>query len=245
MANENQVIIPWTEKSVEKKSILSKIRWLFQKTNGIWWEQRGQYHTRAFHLTRKDSIVSVLVALVVVCWVIYYWKVVMDEYSEINSHADELKNFSSYINVKPDNKKLSSYSEWDALDTINSMIEVNNRIAEELAGDEIFKQKQKDYYEVLLQNIYLPSLNIWKDPYTKNFNMSVLWQQYLESDKFQDLYLIQYWSDFAKYVGNDADYNTIDQITVWDKTVLEWNPDYFYIPITISFSSPNKRSFCL
>ena len=97
----------------------------------------------------------------------------------------------------------------------------------------------------MLQNIYLPSLNVWKDPYTKNFNMSVLWQRYLESDKFQDLYLIQYWSDFAKYVWNDADYNTIDNITIWEKTILEGNPDYFYTPITISFSSPNKRSFLL
>ena len=34
------------------------------------------------------------------------------------------------------------------------------------------------------------------------------------NDKFQDLYLIQYWSDFVKYVGNDADYNTIDTISI-------------------------------
>jgi hypothetical protein len=54
------------------------------------------------------------------------------------------------------------------------MIEVNNNIEEESRIDEIFKQQQKSYYEVLLQNIYLPSLNVWKDPYTKNFNMSVL-----------------------------------------------------------------------
>jgi hypothetical protein len=54
------------------------------------------------------------------------------------------------------------------------MIQVNNNIEEEVRIDEIFKQQQKSYYEVLLQNIYLPSLNVWKDPYTKNFNMSVL-----------------------------------------------------------------------
>ncbi len=244
MANENQITVPWTEKDVEKPSILSKIKWLFQ-SKGTWWEQKTQHHTRAFHLTRKDSIVSVLVATVVICWAIYYWKIVLDEYSEINNRADELKNFSSYNNVIIDNEKLSSYTDWDTIDTINSMIAVNNRIEEDLAKDEILKQKQKDDYEVLLQNIYLPSLNVWKDPYTKNFNMWVLWQKYLDSDKFQDLYLIQYWSDFAKYVGNDADYNTIDQITIWDKTELEWNSDYFYIPITISFSSPNKRSFLL
>ena len=50
-------------------------------------------------------------------------------------------------------------------------MEVKSKIEEDLAGDETFKQQQKDYYEVLLQNVYLPSLNVWKDPYTKNFNM--------------------------------------------------------------------------
>jgi hypothetical protein len=47
--------------------------------------------------------------------------------------------------------------------------------------------------------------------------MTLLWQKYLENDKFQDLYLIQYWSDFVKYVWNDADYNTVDSISVWEK----------------------------
>ena len=75
--------------------------------------------------------------------------------------------------------------------------------------------------------------------------MWVLWQKYLESDKYQDLYLIQYRSDFAKYVWNDADYNAVESITIWQKTEVAENPEYFYIPITISFSSPNKRSFLL
>lgn len=245
MANENQVITTGTGKNEEQSGFLSKIKKLFQKPVKTDWEQNNQRHTRAFHITRKDSTISVLVAVAVICWAIFYWKIVFDEYSDINSRVDELKNLSSYNNVKLDEEKLSSYTQWDRLDTINSVISVNDAINEDLSENETFKQKQRNYYEVLLQNIYLPSLNIWKDPYTKNFNMAVLWQKYLESDKFQDLYLIQYWSDFAKYVWNDADYNTINQITVWDKTVLEWNSDYFYIPITISFSSPNKRSFLL
>ena len=237
MVNENQ--------NTEQGGLFSKITWFFQKSKDTWWEQKNQRRTKAFHLTRKDSLISVWAALVVVWWVIFYGKIVLNEYADINSRADELRELSSYKNVNLNDENLSSYAEWNSLNTISSIITVNNNIAEELSEDEIFKQQQKDYYEVLLQNIYLPSLNIWKDPYTKNFNMSILWQNYLDSDKFQDLYLIQYWSDFAKYVWNDADYNTINQITIWEKEVLEWNPEYFYIPITISFSSPNKRSFLL
>jgi hypothetical protein len=51
------------------------------------------------------------------------------------------------------------------------MISIHNNIEAEIDENEIIKNQQKSYYEVLLQNIYLPSLNVWKDPYTKNFNM--------------------------------------------------------------------------
>ena len=241
MANEIQTTVESSQKAQEKSSILSKITWFFKKSKKNWDANLRQ--TKTFHLTRRDAIVSVVVSLVVLWWTVYYWKIVFDEYTDLNNRSDELRKLSTY-NIIP-NDKLSSYTEWSNLWTINWVIEVNDKIEEELAEDEIFKQQQKNYYEVLLQNIYLPSLNVWKDPYTKNFNMSVLWQKYLEKDKFQDLYLIQYRSDFAKYVWNDADYNTIDNITIWDKVVVKDNPEYFYTPITISFSSPNKRSFLL
>jgi len=211
MANE---VVDWVQNHEKKVSILSKIKWFFWKSQNNWWEKKKWRLTKAFHITRKNSIISIIVALIVICWAAYYWKVVIDRYVELNNRSDELKQISSY-NVKPDVDKLSAYVEWNNISTINWIIWISNAIEEELASDELFKQQQKNYYEVLLQNIYLPTLNVWKDPYTKNFNMWILWQKYLETDKFQDLYLIQYWSDFAKYVWNDADYNTIDNITIW------------------------------
>lgn len=244
MANENQTTA--STSTEEKTSFLSKIKWFLQKPKNDWGEQKNPRLTKAFHLTRKDTIVSVVIAIGVLCWAIYYWKVVLDEYAEINSKSDSLKDISTY-GIKYNSELLYPYSAWNSMTNINVnwMIEINNNIEEEIVSNEIFKQQQKSYYEVLLQNIYLPSLNVWKDPYTKNFNMWILWQKYLESDKFQDLYLIQYWSDFAKYVWNDADYNTISNVVIWDKVVLEDSPEYFYTPITITFSSPNKRSFLL
>lgn len=242
MVNDNQTT--WEQNAGWFSGLVSKVKWLFQKSQKDWTEQKNLRLTRAFHLTRKDSVVSVLVSIVVVVWAVVYWGIVWNQYSEINARSDELKNLESY-NIVPNWDKLSVYDEWNSMSTINWMISVNNKVEEEVRNKEIFKQQQKSYYEVLLQNIYLPSLNVWKDPYTKNFNMSILWQRYLEKDKFQDLYLIQYWSDFVKYVWNDADYNVVDNITVWDKQILNENPEYFYTPITISFSSPNKRSFLL
>ena len=124
------------------------------------------------------------------------------------------------------------------------MSQINNNVQDMFEDRQAFKQQQKSYYEVLLQNIYLPTLNVWKDPYTKNFDIRYLWQKYLEADKIQDLYLIQYWSDFIKHVSDDADYNTIESISIWEMVELE-DSNYFYTPISVSFTSPNKRSFLL
>lgn len=245
MENENKSTVSWTPQTDEQKSFLSKIKWFFQKSDNTQKDKNSGRLTKTFHFTRKDSIISILVAIFIVWGAMYYWKVVFDEYRDINNRAEELKNLSSYSDANMDMEKVFANTELDNNSTIEDLISTNNNIQERIKEDKTRKEQQKKYYETLLQNIYLPSLNVWKDPYTKNFNMEVLGQKYLEMDKFQDLYLIQYWSDFVKYVWNDADYNEIDQVTIWDKTVLASNPEYFYIPVTISFSSPNKRSFLL
>jgi hypothetical protein len=108
-AEENQTPTTETQSSWESVNvIISKIKWFFQKSQSNWWEQKNQRLTKAFHLTRKESIISVVVALVVVWWAIYYWKTVFDEYSAMNSRWDDLKNLVTY-NVSPNEDKLSSY----------------------------------------------------------------------------------------------------------------------------------------
>ena len=134
MVNENKVAVDWGQNKEEQSKVLSKIIWFFKKSENNW-ESGSQRHTRAFHLTRKDSIVSVLVSLAIIWWAVYYGKVVLDEYAEINSHAYELKELASYNNVNLTNENLSSYVEWNDLKTINSLIEVNNNIKEQLDKD--------------------------------------------------------------------------------------------------------------
>ena len=223
--------------------IMSWLKSLFHKDKNNW-EKKSQT-TKFFNLTRKDAIVSVIVCFVIVACAILYWKKVYDNYNDINSNTEPLKSLSTY-NLNVDDKRFFAYSEeWDKITNINSLMSVYDNIRSEIDGYELFEANQKNYYEVLLQNLYLPSINVWKDPYTRNFDLTVLWQKYLDVDQFQDHYLIQTWSDFIKYVWNDADYNEIETINIWDKVVLPDNPNYFYTPISVSFSSPNKRSFLL
>ena len=242
MANESKTA-KWAEKNgLTFDDIVSKIKWLFNKNDGEEWKNSKNYK-KTFTFTRKDSVVSVCISVVIVIWAFFYGMEVYNKYTEMNNNYGVLKDLSTY-NLKANTSLLSSYSDWKEVKDLNTLISIYNELEDTIASDKLFEEQQKSYYEILLQNIYLPSLNVWKDPYTKNFDMTVLWQKYLENDKFQDLYLIQYRSDFVKYVWNDSDYNNIENITIWEKVDLE-DSDYFYTPITISFTSPSKRSFLL
>ncbi len=243
MEQENQTPVAWETASSWISNIISKVKWLFHKSEE--WSKNPERKTRAFALSRKDSIVAVVIAILVVVWAVFYWMKVLNDYRQINSETEELKYISTY-NLTPDKDILSPYlsdSDGEKI-TVNWMVSAYKNVDEELKANELFERQQQSYYKILLQNIYLPSLNVWKDPYTKAFDMTILWQKYLESDKFQDLYLIQYWSDFVKYVWNDADYNNVEWVVIWEKVEVE-DSDYFYTPITVSFLSPNKRSFLL
>ena len=240
MANESKTK-KWTENGGFNFDVIaSKFKWLFQKKD--WWNtSKGLRKT--FSFTRKDSMISLCISIIIVAWAVFYGMEVFSKYSSINNNYEILKQVSTY-NLKVNESVLSSYSEWKDVNNISNLISVYNDVEDEVESDKLFEEQQKSYYEILLQNIYLPSLNVWKDPYTKNFDMTILWQKYLDNDKFQDLYLIQYRSDFVKYVWNDSDYNNIENITIWEKVDIE-DSDYFYTPISISFSSPSKRSFLL
>lgn len=222
--------------------IMSSLKSLFHKDKKD--GDSAAQTTKFFNLTRKDAIVSMVVAVLIIAWAVLYWKKVYDNYNNMNNDTESLKNLQTYnVNIQND-KRFPSYSGENAT-TISSMISIYDNIQEEIEAYETFEIDQKDYYEVLLKNLYLPSINVWKDPYTKNFDLTVLWQKYLDVDEFQDETLMQTWSDFILYMWNDADYNEIENITIWDKVVLEDNPNYFYIPISVDFVSPNKRSFLL
>ena len=158
--NEIQTTIEWAQNVETKPDVLSKIKWFFKK-----WEQSkdqpAKRKTRAFTLTRKDGLISVLVAAAVLVWAWIYWWTVLQKYDEINSQSDALRNLSTYNSSLWASALdlLDPYIEWGNATTINGMIQINNNVQEMLEDRLQFKQQQKSYYEVLLQNIYLPSLN--------------------------------------------------------------------------------------
>jgi len=97
-------------------------------------------------------------------------------------------------------------------------------------------------YTTLLQYILLPSLFIWKDPYTWELDTSIVWKKFIEENPFTDTALIQYWSNFFRNVGDGTDYIVIKDMRLWD--IEEW-VEQFTIPVTVSFVAPTKRAFLL
>lgn len=99
-------------------------------------------------------------------------------------------------------------------------------------------------YEYFLQYIYLPHLNIWKDIYTNDIDTNMVWKNFLEKNPYNDILLLQRWSDFFKNVWDNNETNEVKNIKIWD---IKENKDrgLFSIPVSLSFESKSKRAFLL
>ena len=99
----------WSEK-FDFNTIISKVKWLFKKDGNNWWDSSKSYR-KIFSVTRKDSIISVTVAIIVVAGAVFYGMEVYSKYTEINNNYDSLKQLSTY-NLTIDPTLTSSYSNW-------------------------------------------------------------------------------------------------------------------------------------
>ncbi len=98
-------------------------------------------------------------------------------------------------------------------------------------------------YSEFLRNLLLPSLNIWKDPYTKEIDLSILGKKYLDTNPYQDIALLAQWSSIVRESGKDVGDNEVVNMKIWD--IKELPNGFFNIPISISFKSDSKRAFLL
>lgn len=102
---------------------------------------------------------------------------------------------------------------------------------------------KKSVYSEFLRNLLLPSLNIWKNPYTKEIDLSILGKKYLDQNPYQDIALLSQWSSIIRESGQDIGTNEVVNVQIGD--VKEEANGFFHIPISISFKSDSKRAFLL
>lgn len=127
--------------------------------------------------------------------------------------------------------------------SINDLIQKDNGVKQDIEKYTKYMQDLQLPYENFLKYVYLPSLNIRKDVYTNQINIDMIGSNFLNKNPYNDVALLQKWSDFFKNVGDNNEFNDISDVSVGD--IAETPDGYFSIPVTVSFTANSKRAFLL
>ena len=237
MPEENQTQEQQSLKD-QAKALWAKVAWKIKK----WWDSEKKEFT--FWVSKQSYIVA-LILMLVAMWVAWAWAYfVWTKNEELISRTMKLKELSHY--------NLASFLENEAMTedrdhlpwSIDEMITVyttSKTEKERLEGELSFKTS---VYNEFLRNFLLPSLNIWKDPYTKQIDIDILGRKYLDKNPYQDITLLSQWSSIIRDSWKDVWVNEVTDMRIGD-IEEETENGFFKIPIKVSFKSNSKRAFLL
>ena len=186
------------------------------------------------------SYIIVLLLILASLFLFFQRRATRDLYA---ARSLELLNLSSLdITLLQRSNFTKNQAPWRRI--ANDIVDVYDEIVDEKERFEDYFISLSDPYTHFLQHLYLPSLNIRKDPYTKEINSNLIWIEFLENNPYTDIDLIQKRSNFFKDVWSTTQFNEINDIRI--KPITEnIQGDFFAIPITLTFESPDKRSFLM
>lgn len=187
----------------------------------------------------KDFWVVFFLAIGTFCLMIFLSLRVYNNTVYINEKYMELEKLEKY----KVNQSFKSNDEFRSLNTINEIIDIYNWLKEDKLKYDSYVKELSTSYEYLLQYIYLPRLNIWKDLYVEQIHTDMIWIKFLENNPYGDSSLIDKRTSFFQDVWENNESNKVSDISVGD--FIEDEQWFFTIPITLSFESNSKRSFLL
>ena len=164
------------------------------------------------------------------------------KYILLNKQSAELVEISHYNTQVLKGSPLTKDIPQEAKTIGDVITNYQDVISERNMSIEYFAKLQKPY-EYLLQYILFPSMNIWKDRYTNTIDTTIIGQQYLLKNPYVDNNLIANRTDFFRDIGRNTQYNEINDISIG--AIVEKENGSFTLPIDVSFSSSNKRSFLM
>ena len=216
------------------KDIWGKIAWVLWK----WWNAEKEF---TFWVSREAYLIA-LILFILSIWAfavsIYYaWQ----KNEELIARTWELKELNNY-NL-PDFSRDMSSEGVEIPTNIQWMVDLYDKSVQDkkrIEGELNFKTS---IYNEFLRNYLLPSLNIWKDPYTKEIDISVMWKKYLDTNPYQDISLLSQWSSIIRDSWKEVGLNEVTDMKIGE--ISEDKNWYFKIPITVSFKSNSKRAFLL
>lgn len=191
---------------------------------------------------KNNSKIMLLVAIITSGLAIFFaWQLYTD-ISLLNSKASELNNISSY-DTKILETNIITQPILKNSETLQDLLQDNQITAWEITKYTDYLHSLQIPYTYLLQYIYLPSLNVWKEKYTNKIDTDLIGIKFLENNPYNDITLLQKRWDFFKNLGDNNESNDILDMKIGD--FVEDDNGFFNMPITVSFVANSKRSFLL
>ena len=195
-----------------------------------------------FQSKKNDSRVMMALATVTLILAIYFLIQVFGTLRDLKNKIPQLVNLDSYDTRVLLQNDLTA-NDVKNMDTLKDLINENVNTEKDITTYTDYLHQLQLPYTYLLQYMYLPSLNIWKDPYTQVVDPSVIGLKFLQKNPYNDITLLQRRSDFFKNVGDNNESNDITDIQIGD--IVENASGYFNMPISVSFVANSKRAFLL
>lgn len=186
-------------------------------------------YTIFFWLSMLFAIISVVYRFVVT--------------KNLNDKSDSLYKTSIH-NLNGLNKDDSIKDIFPLRKDLWDMLWFDTQILTNIENTKIQRQRLSMPFENFLHMFYVPSIDIWRDPFSGIIDTTLIGKKYIENNPYGDIALIEQRTSFFKDVWVVDSYNTINDIRIGkiDSSDTVW---YFSIPITVEFETPDKRSFLL
>ncbi len=221
---------------------------LNQSTNNNKWKVNLQDFSSKIKQTinrfknNKDKV-KFLIPIAIITSVLMIYMIIKTfiNISNLNKESKELYQIKNF-NIKVLENNDYTKEEIKSKKTLNDLINYEIELSKEIEKYNSYLSILQSPYSNFMKYIFLPELNIWKDPFTNEIDTDLIGIKYLEKNPYNDIKLIQKRSDFIKNVWANNEFNKIESIVIWD-IIEEW--DSFHIPMNIKFISNSKRSFLL
>lgn len=195
-----------------------------------------------FRDNKNNSKVMLFIAVITFGIAIYFGIQLYSDIAYLKGKTPELMNLKSYdLRNLQDNVLTQPIVKTS--DTLKDLIDENTLMQNEISKYSDYLSALQVPYTYLLQYIYLPSLNVWKEKYTDKIDVNLIWLKFLQQNPFNDITLLQKRWDFFKNLWDNNESNEVLDMKIGD--ITENNSGFFSMPITVSFMANSKRAFLL
>lgn len=177
-----------------------------------------------------------LVVVVLTFWLYHLWSTVYTLYT-LSSQHDNIRNLQTYGPL------------WFTDDvfiqqprTIDEVIERKDTLEQDITIYANYNESLQVAYTYFLQSLYLPSQFIRENSFQETIDDSLVGDSYLQANPFSDIHLIQDRTRYTRSISDGINTIQLNDVRIGDGKEF-WG--YYEVPITLSFTAPNKRLFLM